>query len=240
MNEFISILLKSSLSIALLYLIYTLFLKRDTFFKTNRIYLVSTMIISLIIPFIDFSKLISSGEVGYTVWLDPVVISSSGVQASVNSNPGFYQILLAIYLTGLSIFAIRFLYQLLQLFALVRKYGVSRKEGMNIVFTDRTYSPFSFFNLVFLNNDDIHSSETQKILAHEKVHIRQWHSVDLILLELLTISFLNMLRRSSTDLRVRPKIRVWVAWAYKWDANLAHSRSKPTRSPSSSSIRGGL
>lgn len=187
MNEVITILIKSSLSIAMLYLVYTLFLKRDTFFKTNRIYLVLTMIISLIIPFIDFSALINGGGVGYTVWLDPVIISSNGVQTSVNSNPGLYQILLAIYLTGMSIFAIRFLYQLWQLFALVRKFGVSRKEGLNIVFTDRNYSPFSFFNLVFLNNDDINSSETQKILAHEKVHIRQWHSVDLILLELITI-----------------------------------------------------
>lgn len=187
MNEIISIVAKSSISIALLYLIYILFLKRDTFFKTNRFYLVITMLFSMIIPFVDFSGLVIREEFTYGVLLDPVIITSQGVQASVSSHPGFYQILLAIYLTGVSIFTIRFIYQLGQLLFLVRRFGVSKKAGLNIVFTSKNFSPFSFFNLIFLNRDDINSEEANKILAHEKVHINQWHSVDLILLEIITI-----------------------------------------------------
>lgn len=187
MNEIISIVVKSSISIALLYLIYILFLKRDTFFKTNRVYLVLTMLFSMIIPFIDLSGLIRSSDFTYAVLLDPVIITTEGVEASVMSNPDLYQILLAIYLTGLSIFTIRFAYQLGQLFFLVRKFGVDKKQGLNIVFTNKNFSPFSFFNLIFMNRQDINSEEAHKIIAHEKVHVSQWHSMDLILLEIITI-----------------------------------------------------
>ncbi|HSG68202.1 MAG TPA: hypothetical protein VK994_05800, partial [Bacteroidales bacterium] len=184
MNELFSILIKSSISIGLLYLVYTLFLKRDTFFKTNRFYLVAAMLASVIIPFIDFSLFFNQNTITQAILLDPVIISSEGVKASISNNPQFYQVLLTIYLTGVAIFALRFIYQLIQLMMIVGRYGISRKEGMRIVFTDRNFSPFSFFNLVFLNTTDTQSVDTQKILAHEKVHIRQWHSLDLILLEI--------------------------------------------------------
>lgn len=187
MNEVITILIKSSISIALLYLIYIIFLKKDTFFRTNRFYLVSTMLISFIIPFIDFSPLIRTGGFTYAVLLDPIIITADGVQASLSNNPGIYQILLAIYLTGVSIFTLRFIYQIVQLYILVRRFGISNKAGMRIVFTDKNFSPFSFFNLIFLNHTDIESADARKIIAHEKIHIKQWHSADLILLEFITI-----------------------------------------------------
>ncbi|MEN8224288.1 MAG: M56 family metallopeptidase [Bacteroidota bacterium] len=187
MNEFITILLKSSLSIVFLYLVYVLFMKKDTFFKTNRFYLISAMLISLIIPFIDFSRFFNHEQLTYAVLLDPVVITAEGVKASMAGNPGFYQILIAIYLTGVFIFTIRFIYQIVQLIFLIRRYGISKNSGMNIIFTDKTFSPFSFFNLIFLNSTDIDDSDTKKIIQHERIHIRQWHSADLILLEILTI-----------------------------------------------------
>ena len=187
MNELYSILLKSSVSIALLYLIYILFLKRDTFFQTNRFYLVGAMLLSAFVPFIDLSGFMGNNTITRVIFLDPVIITPGNMQQSISSNPGFYQILLAIYFTGAGLFALRFAYQLLQLFFLVRKFGVSRQAGMRIVFTDKNYSPFSFFNLVFLNSRDTDSGDTVKILAHEKIHVRQWHSLDLIILEVITI-----------------------------------------------------
>ena len=180
-------MIKSSLSISMLYLIYILFLRKDTFFKTNRFYLVSALLFSLVIPFVDLSRIFNRAELSYTVFLDPVIITAEGFQSSVASNPGFYQILLAIYLTGACIFIIRFIYQIGQLIILVRRYGVSKKSGMRIVFTDKNFSPFSFFNLIFLNRTDLESVDTKKILEHERVHVRQWHSADLLLLEILTI-----------------------------------------------------
>ena len=187
MNNLVSALLQTSLSSAFLFLIYYAFLRRDTFFKTNRFYLVVALALSAIIPFIDFEFLLSSREQIYLVLLEPVVITPEGIQTTIEQHTGVFQIGFAVYLTGIFIFSFRFLYQLVQLYYLTRKFGISRQSGLSIVFTTKNISPFSFFNLVFFNRDEIDSPESQKIIAHERVHIRQLHSLDLILLELITI-----------------------------------------------------
>ncbi|RLD34718.1 MAG: hypothetical protein DRI83_07670 [Bacteroidetes bacterium] len=149
--------------------------------------MLASLLISSIIPFVDFSTLLPAREQVLMVILDPVVITPEGIQTSIEANSSIYEIGLAIYLTGIVIFGSRFLYQLIQLAVLIRRFRISRQEGMRIVFTDKNFAPFSFFNLVFINRRDINSPETQKIIAHERVHIRQWHSLDLMLLEFVTI-----------------------------------------------------
>lgn len=180
-------LLQSSLSIAAIYLVYHVFLRKDTFFKTNRFYLITAILFSLFIPFLDLSRLFGPIERTYFVLLDPIIISPEGIQSTLDNNPSVFQIAMAIYFTGAIIFLFRFLFQLGQLTLLIRRYGISKRQGMRFVFTDKTYSPFSFFNIVFLNRTDLESIDTQKIIAHEKVHIQQWHSLDLMLLEIITI-----------------------------------------------------
>jgi hypothetical protein len=187
MNNVLLMLLQSSLSIAVIYLVYYVFLRKDTFFKTNRFYLITTIIFSLFIPFIDLSQLFGPIERTYFVLLDPIIIYPEGIHATMDNNPSVFQIALAIYFTGIIIFLFRFLFQLGQLALLIHRYGISKRQGMRFVFTDKAYSPFSFFNIVFLNRSDLESIDTQKIIAHEKVHIQQWHSLDLMLLEIITI-----------------------------------------------------
>lgn len=187
MNNILLMLLQSSLSIAVIYLVYHVFLRKDTFFKTNRFYLITAILFSLFIPFIDLSFLFGPIERTYFVLLDPIIISPEGIRVTLDNNPSVFQILLAIYFTGVIIFLLRFLFQLGQLALLIHRYGISKRQGMRFVFTDKTYSPFSFFNIVFLNRTDLESIDTQKIIAHEKVHIQQWHSLDLMLLEIITI-----------------------------------------------------
>lgn len=187
MNNLITILIQTSVSIVVLYLVYYIFLRRDTFFKTNRFFLIASLIVSVIVPFIDFTQLLPNREEVLLVILDPIIISPEGIQHSFESNTGLFNVGLSIYLTGVFIFTLRFIFQLYQLFTLIQRFGISRHQGLNIVFTNKNYSPFSFFNLVFLDQKNIHTPEYQKIIAHERVHIRQWHSLDLLILELITI-----------------------------------------------------
>ncbi|MFC2132726.1 M56 family metallopeptidase, partial [Bacteroidota bacterium] len=82
---------------------------------------------------------------------------------------------------------IKFMIQLFQLASLIRKYGITREEGLKIVFTDRSFTSFSFFNIIFINKERIDNAQIDKVLAHEIIHVKQKHSVDLIILEILTI-----------------------------------------------------
>ena len=62
MTEIIIYLLQSASILAVLYTVYWLFLRKDTFFHVNRFYLVGSLLLSLTIPLFDF-RLFASGPV---------------------------------------------------------------------------------------------------------------------------------------------------------------------------------
>lgn len=188
MNELVLYLLQSGISLTLLYGVYWIFLRKDTFFVVNRTFLVASVLFSLLFPLLQL-KWIFPAEVTstYYVVLDAVTVNATKIETTFGKNLTAMQVLLVVYLTGLAIFTIRFIFQLLQLAFLVYKNGISKHEGLRIVFIDSNYSPFSFFNLIFINRKEINQQNIKEIITHEQVHIRQNHSADLILLEIMTI-----------------------------------------------------
>ena len=188
MNQLLPYLLQSGACLVLLYFVYWLFLRKDTFFDVNRIYLISSVLLSLLFPLLKFRFSIpTDNQATFYVLLDAVTVSASQIEQTFTQNLSTLEYITVIYITGAAIFALRFIFQLGQLFLLAYKFGVTRHEGMRVVFVDSNYSPFSFFNLIFINRKEMNQENIREIIAHEQVHIRQKHSVDLILLELLTI-----------------------------------------------------
>jgi len=186
MDNLLIYLVRSFICLGILYLAWWLFMRKDTFFAINRYYLFTSILFSLLLPLFDFSSLTSFGSKSTRMILDTITVKPDDIQTVFFSNLTLFQTLTVIYLTGVGIFAIRFLIQLLQIYRMIKKYGISKTEGVKIVFTDSNYTPFSFFGLIFLNSK-FSEEDIEKIVIHEKVHIDQRHSVDLILLELLTI-----------------------------------------------------
>jgi TonB family protein len=187
MNFFYTYLVQSTVSIIVLYLVYWLFLKRDTFFSVNRFFLAGSIVFSLIFPAIRWNIISATPDSAYAVLLQTVTITPEEVGEVVTSHLTLWNILAIIYLTGASLFFVRFIFQVLQVLRLVRKYGLSREMGMQMVFIDRHYQPFSFFGIIFIPGYLKDSGILPQIVEHEKVHIRQYHSFDLVLLEILTI-----------------------------------------------------
>jgi TonB family protein len=83
-------------------------------------------------------------------------------------------------------FAIRFIIRLSYLIILTKRFGITKISGINYVFTDEKYAPFSFFNLVFINKK-ISKFDAEKIVAHEQIHVKQYHTLDILFFELLVI-----------------------------------------------------
>lgn len=188
MSGWFTYLLQSFVSLSLLYAVYALFLRRDTFFSMNRFYLVIALAFSALVPLIDYSSLLTGDpSARYYVVLDTVTISPGEVTTIVQSHISVFQVILVAYLTGAAIFTARLLVQLGQLFFMVRRYGITQKEGLRLVLIHREYSPFSFFNLLFINARDYQPEQLREIIEHEKVHMRQHHTLDILLLELMTI-----------------------------------------------------
>ncbi|MEI7492242.1 MAG: M56 family metallopeptidase [Bacteroidota bacterium] len=187
MNAILIYLLESALCISLLYTVYWLFLRRDTFFMMNRMYLMGTVGFSILLPLIPIHWHPSGAAATFVYMLEPVLITPGKIEQAAGSHFQWFDIAAIVYFTGLIIFLLRFIVQMLQLFFIVRRNGTERRHGMRIVFVDRGYSPFSFFNLVFINEKNVPAEKLDAILTHECVHVRQRHTVDLILAEILII-----------------------------------------------------
>jgi len=187
MNALLLYLSESALCTALLYGVYWLFLRRDTFFMMNRMYLLGITAFSLIFPLVPFRFTPTGAAATFVYLFDPVIITPERIGHTVETHLPWIQIAGIVYVTGLAIFLVRFAVQLLQVFIIVKRSGIQRREGMRLVFVDQGYSPFSFFNLVFINETNISDDRLKAILTHEKVHVKQRHTLDLILGELLCI-----------------------------------------------------
>jgi TonB family protein len=183
MEQLISYILKSSLILTITFILYQL-LKNDKNFTRNRIFLISGIVFSLILPLINFQAS-ESVKIYGSVLLAPITIGVKGLSATLSQNLSFIRILIIIYLSvALVLFVLKVL-QITKLLILVGKSGVLYEKGYKIVRAEENCSSFSFFKLIFLGGPI--SDDKDAILAHEKAHVDQRHSIDVILMEIIAI-----------------------------------------------------
>jgi len=168
-------------------IIYDLFLKRETFFQWNRVYLIGTFLLSLLLPFVKidaFSVVVPekfSGIVLPEIVLTPENATALAETASVN----WLQVLL--YL-GMAIASILFVFKIYRIFQLKRIGKIQRFSDFIKVIVPKSNLAFSFYRTVFLG-DGVSEKEEVGILKHELVHIKQRHTLDLLFFELMRIAF---------------------------------------------------
>ncbi len=111
MNKLLIYLLQSGINLTVLYAIYWLFMRKDTFFKLNRYYLMLSAVLALLIPLIKFNLTVNPSQSNYLYLLKPVIVTPDKVAHSIAESLNLSQILLIFYLIVFSILLIRFLYQ---------------------------------------------------------------------------------------------------------------------------------
>ncbi|RLD59252.1 MAG: hypothetical protein DRJ05_06685 [Bacteroidetes bacterium] len=190
MDKILVYIVWSGLSLILLYGFYYFILRKETCFGCIRLYLLFSLIFSLLIPFVpDWANVQNFIPGNISLTLKPVVINPENVlSGSVRENP-FWQLYIWVYLSGLIIGILRLLVQLVHIFVLIQKTGIRRQLDAKVVYTGKPFTNFSFFNIVFLNSSSKEGDEINQIISHEKIHILQKHYLDLLFIELMTIIF---------------------------------------------------
>ncbi|MEM1328104.1 MAG: M56 family metallopeptidase [Bacteroidota bacterium] len=112
----------------------------------------------------------------------------TSTQPSFLKSLSLWQILWFIYLTGIAIFAVHFLIQLGTLVYKIIRLDKLKDGKLWIVELDKDEPPYSFANYIFINPEMYDWETYNQIIAHEKIHVHQWHSVDMILAELLVVT----------------------------------------------------
>jgi hypothetical protein len=181
MNNLLLYMVESGICLGLFYLVYWAFLRKETFFAINRFFLMFSVPLSFLIPLINLpSPLKTAPSLEQQHLFAPV----SNLQTN---SFGLMDILWVIYLAGVGFFLARFAYKIALLLLLIKKNGYKKYGRINLVFIDEDSAPFSFFNFFFLNKSNVSQHDLLRIIDHELVHINQHHTLDLIIIELLTI-----------------------------------------------------
>ena len=191
----IQYLLDASVIWMIFYLVYHLLLRKETFFKINRLFLLSALPIGLLLPILrllDFTLSLGSQAEAIVQPISTALsfeVVDTPVHVVHQSNLGFI-LIIGIYLLGVFYTALRMIKGLKQIFILYKNGTKSNIGRHYLIQTNARHLPFSFFNYVFWGNvNQIEGLDERKILAHELVHVKQYHSLDVIFLECLCILF---------------------------------------------------
>jgi hypothetical protein len=240
MSTFVLYLLESGLCLSLLYLIYLVILKNETYFTFIRMYLLSSILFALFVPlvhvtfFFDESDYMEEtfGGIGkvrsyYTDFLmsseydtynnkyrpyqaavfegnfkseSSGLVSNAGnwpvddslannvyAKKSLASGINLVSMIIWVYATGVLIFLFRLGVLFFWLFKAARNNPVRKQKDYRLVLMNQDIPPFSFFRNIFINKETPELSEFNQILAHEQIHVKQFHSYDLLLAHAISV-----------------------------------------------------
>ncbi len=105
----------------------------------------------------------------------------------IAGNSNSLSILSIIYISGAVFFTLHLLKKLSRVYYLYARFPKVQYNGFRTVLVDSNISPFTFFSILFLSRSDYESGNITEMVIHEKAHKEQLHSLDVMLLELVTI-----------------------------------------------------
>ena len=194
MGAFFIYILKSAVCLVLFYLFFKLLLSRETFHRFNRVALLGVLLLSLLIPCIEVTtrhqvevqqavlsieQLLMMAEMENAV---PAEVETGEWQQAPDSvSLSWIQIVLLVYLTGIVVLVCRNVYSLLCLIRLICSGRREKQErGITLVVHDRAVAPFSWMKYIVISRKDLEENG-REILIHETAHIRNRHSIDLLI-----------------------------------------------------------
>ncbi|MEX2513996.1 MAG: M56 family metallopeptidase [Cyclobacteriaceae bacterium] len=190
MNTLFTYLLECSICLTVLLAFYQVFLSRNTFFAWNRAYLLVSILGSFTFPILTLPMPLLAGNEFLFQPLDfqlPELVLV-GTQDNELAKPGISLMegLTGLYLIGLLVSLIRLIMGFKDLHF---KTKISEKfqNGDFTLHVHPTFEPSSFFRNIFLPDYDNNSEEHQLIIAHEAAHANYYHSLDLLLFQLVKI-----------------------------------------------------
>ncbi|MEL6916672.1 MAG: M56 family metallopeptidase [Bacteroidota bacterium] len=187
-------LIKFSACLAILLLFYKLLLERERIHHFKRFYLIGALLFSLLVPTLVLTEQVAVYPTPHTDLVDQTTTSVQEVpsvpQKLESDILDISPILWIIYFLGIIFFGITFVKNLFQIFQRIKNNPKERKAPYTRVLLHQDLPPHTFFNYIFLNRAELQSNEIPKeVLLHEETHVRQKHSVDVLIIELVQVVF---------------------------------------------------
>jgi len=206
LSPFLLYSVKVAIALALLYLPYRLFLVQLTFYRSNRYYLLGYSVLSLLVPLLNLGPVLPNAVNQYGAYLEkahPVQYSSTWHFIQLQPGPPLTgppppvptpwytsPLLEYLLLAGIAFMLIRLLVQVV---SFLRTKGKStllqedRPGGIRLYSIEKNVVPFSLGKSIFVHFPSHEADDMRRIVEHESAHIRQWHTFDILFIQLLTV-----------------------------------------------------
>ncbi|MCB8995165.1 MAG: M56 family metallopeptidase [Bacteroidales bacterium] len=188
MNDFLFYALKSIAALGLFALVYRMLLGKEGNFPMRRLYLLSSILLAMILPFFNYSF----SKTGYTiptVVLDEIVVYGNGIRLIRDTSIfPLGKMIQLIYFAVAGILFTRILINMALVLWKSQKIEPEKTEDINLYLIKDKNISYSFFRNIFIGQT-ANKAEMERIIAHEKIHARQLHSVDVLIAEFLTALF---------------------------------------------------
>lgn len=186
-------LLKVNVAFVLFYAFYRLFFYKDTFFKLRRAILLAFFGLALFYPLLNIQDWVRQQEpIVDVIYMYSAMLPEATAKADAAASVDWYGWLLGslgfIYWGIVAFLCGRFLVQLSSILWLAHTSERVVIHETPVYALRKAAGPFSFFRMVFLHPESHSDKETDEILTHECTHVSQWHSIDVILSEMMCMA----------------------------------------------------
>ena len=185
--------MKVNVAFVLFYAFYRLFFYKDTFFKLRRAILLAFFGLALFYPLLNIQDWVRQQEpIADVIYMYSAMLPEATAKADAAASVDWYGWLLGslgfIYWGIVAFLCGRFLVQLSSILWLAHTSERVVIHKTPVYALRKAAGPFSFFRMVFLHPESHSDKETDEILTHECTHVSQWHSIDVILSEMMCMA----------------------------------------------------
>ena len=166
---------KVAVLVAALFGCYRLLLGRETFHRFNRLVLITIALLSFVLPFFHITRQVADPAQadGDTAW-------GSGL------SPNLFIILLVLYGAGVLFVLVKKGISVWAMSRIIRKGRYAdRAEGVDVIESDQIPQPLNWMRYIVMPREWL-ESENASVWKHENLHAHRWHSLDLLMADIMT------------------------------------------------------
>jgi TonB family protein len=188
MNVLLMFMVKVAVYIAGFYIIYSIFLSRDTQYFRNRLFIILSVIAAFILPLISVNIREQSSLYYFGRTLSEVFVTAGTTKNKIVTASGYNlnsaDMFCRIYLGGVIVFSLKLLTDIISLLVLISR---NKRRGENVIYFKGLNTPgFSAMGNIFINQS-LEKAEAYEVIRHEQNHIDNRHSLDILLIEITLV-----------------------------------------------------
>ncbi|QSB27023.1 M56 family metallopeptidase [Flavobacterium sp. CLA17] len=180
-------LIKSTIALCVLLGAYYLLLEKEKFHQFNRFFLLGSLVISFVLPFVTIEIIKEVADVANTN-----VVVPGKITANIVAEKTSIYVILGWFLYGIvtTVLFFRFVNNLYKLIKKTKSGVTLKHQKATLVLLKEQTLPYTFLNTIFINEEEFQNNKIEtELFTHELIHVNQKHSLDVLLIEIIKTVF---------------------------------------------------